>query len=266
MKKIEHIAQLSPLINAQFRRGVMTNAPFSPDAYQAELNAGALYAQEIPGGLLLLCRREGFDQLHFYLQPDADLSQWSPARTTVAEILSKPANPNGQRLDTLWTGAGFYKQLVRQRMTCTELTHSGFLEGYTVREAGQSEISTVLELLNRHYDRRTAYIPTREDLCRDIENGNVVLALAGETPVGVLHMTKNRAATELRHVAVEPDHRGKGLAGAMAARYQSRHVVPTYQLWVAQDNGPALRLYEKLGFKPDGWTSTVWMSEQKGNE
>ncbi len=64
---------------------------------------------------------------------------------------------------------------------------------------------------------------------------------------------------ELMTIAVEPKYRGKGVGAAlMRACFEDLMMTPSRRmiLEVAADNPPAIRLYEKLGFKK--------ISERKG--
>lgn len=65
------------------------------------------------------------------------------------------------------------------------------------------------------------------------------------------------ADARILSVAVDPAHQGRGLAGqlcALAVERFDRLGVPAVRLEVRPDNGPAVRIYSKLGFAPAGET------------
>ena len=92
MEQIQNEEALSALLWNQLKPGVATNAPWRPDAYLHEIQAGRLYAHVWSGGLLLLQQRNGFQRLRFFLQPAAAAGLASRA-ATVLEIASRPRTP-----------------------------------------------------------------------------------------------------------------------------------------------------------------------------
>ena len=59
MRKIENFAQISDLLNAQLKRGVLTNNFLRGDDYTREI-ANGLYIHEAGGALLLFRERGAF--------------------------------------------------------------------------------------------------------------------------------------------------------------------------------------------------------------
>ena len=73
MRKIENFAQISDLLNAQLKRGVLTNNFLRGDDYTREI-ANGLYIHETGGALLLFRERGDHLVMTFYLHPNAVLS------------------------------------------------------------------------------------------------------------------------------------------------------------------------------------------------
>ncbi len=59
LQKIDNFSDLSPQITRQMRRGVCTNAFYTPAEYSRAIAEGTLYGEELDGGLLLLWARDG---------------------------------------------------------------------------------------------------------------------------------------------------------------------------------------------------------------
>lgn len=97
MRNITDYNELSPLLSAQLRPGVVTNAVQKKEEYLFAIAHGALYVQEFPGGLYLLWRRESHWQLYFYRQRDAVLPLLEPMdMPVVLEVASVPGmQPSG---------------------------------------------------------------------------------------------------------------------------------------------------------------------------
>lgn len=81
-----------------------------------------------------------------------------------------------------------------------------------------------------------------------------LVAMAGER-------LKQPGFTEVSAVCVDPDYRGRGYAGilsaAVAGRVQARG--ETAYLHSFADNVPAIRLYERLGFRLRGKVNVAWL-------
>ena len=73
MRKIENFAQISDLLNAQLKRGVLTNNFLRGDDYTREIENG-LYIHEADSALLLFRERGDHLVMTFYLHPNAVLS------------------------------------------------------------------------------------------------------------------------------------------------------------------------------------------------
>jgi len=74
-------------------------------------------------------------------------------------------------------------------------------------------------------------------------------------PAGFLMSRCAADEAEILSVAVDPKARGRGVAGALLAHHLSRAAargIARIFLEVGEDNAPALRLYEKAGFRPVG--------------
>lgn len=268
MKKIDDLSALSELITAQWKPGVVTNAAFSADAFRHEIGAGTLYARELPGALVLLRRRGGYDRLNFYLQPGADLSGWVPEQTTVLEIPARERDIALRGSEQLWQAAGFTLLRRRVRLVLRQTPEPVPETGaYRVRPALPGELDGILELMGLVYDPMTSCIPTREELLRDIAAGDVLCAVNADGELaGFLHLNHTKRSTEFRHLAVQPRLRRQGIARKLFDFDFARGRTPQYMLWVDEDNIPARSLYTKMGYTLDGWSSSVWICNKKGND
>ena len=85
MRKIENFAQISDLLNAQLKRGVLTNNFLRGEDYTREI-ANGLYIHEADGALLLFRERGDHLVMTFYLHPNAVLSLPETDRPVVTEL------------------------------------------------------------------------------------------------------------------------------------------------------------------------------------
>lgn len=85
MRKIENFAQISDLLNAQLKRGVLTNNFLRGEDYTREIENG-LYIHEADGALLLFRERGDHLVMTFYLHPNAVLSLPETDRPVMTEL------------------------------------------------------------------------------------------------------------------------------------------------------------------------------------
>ncbi len=260
MKQINAMEILSPMLSAQWRRGVLTNAPFSPEEYRREISTGALYAQEFPGGLLLLRRRNGFYRMNFFLQPEAALPCWNADLPVVLEVPARPKDTALLGSGPLWEAQGFHLLFSRRRLVRLP---GGPVRppDSAVRAARPGDLLALQSLLEEVFDPRTGCLPTDRELEADIAAGTVLLAQREGVCAAVLHGRKDRNAVDFRHVAVRQSFRRMGLGTALLSAFDTLYGPARCRLWVRTDNFAAIHLYERLGYRPDGWTSGVWCRE-----
>lgn len=131
---------------------------------------------------------------------------------------------------------------------------------FSIFPASQGKFSSVQDLLEISFDKRTGCLPTQDALAVAIGEGHVLLALGADgTPGGVVHFKCTPAVMEIRHLAVHPDCRGQGLAKRLVMKALEGREMVRAQVWTGADNGSALAVYASCGYVPDGWTSEVWM-------
>lgn len=256
MEQIQNEEALSALLWNQLKPGVATNAPWRPDAYLHEIQAGCLYAHVWSGGLLLLQQRNGFQRLRFFLQPGGSLPDWRPELPTVLEIASRPQDAALAAAQQAWQRYGFPLLFSRLRMTRppggTAVSGS---PAFPVRTAGPEDLPQVQALLLACFDVRTGCLPTAWELKEDLPAGRVLLGGSGQA---VLHQAPAAGGTELRHLAVSPLLRRQGAAQSLITAYLRQEGHRISRVWVRQDNEAALALYHKNGYRPDSWTSRVY--------
>lgn len=94
----------------------------------------------------------------------------------------------------------------------------------------------------------------RERWLADLPPDEVTLVaeVGGEVAAGAFLRPTPQGEAELMSLYVDPDRRGSGLGRALLEEGFSRMPQPEQVLWVLEDNAPARRFYERLGFTTDG--------------
>jgi GNAT superfamily N-acetyltransferase len=119
---------------------------------------------------------------------------------------------------------------------------------HSVRRLGTGDLNEVVECLGEEWKTRV-----ENAISRSVAYGAYLdrrlasLAIVPEIVDGIGF---------IRGVYTTPEHRNKGLAAsacsALAKELMESGQIPV--LWVAEDNVPARRIYEKLGFRRTGYT------------
>lgn len=121
----------------------------------------------------------------------------------------------------------------------------------------------VLAFLQSSFDSLTGCLPTQAQLASQIAMGEVVAQRENGDIAGVLHFEKGRASSEIRHLAVREDQRGKGVASKLLREYLRRTDGAKSLVWARRGNLPAEHFYESHGYRCDGWHSAVLVTAGK---
>ncbi len=257
MRKIESVTELSDSIKRHFVRGVATNNFLSSSAIEGEIAGGKLYAGESSGNLFILRERAEHKILNFYItDTSADITDM-PANTVV-EIPYRDRDTGLKNASAYLRTQGFTLMFRRQRMSRKE-GHVDCTEN-VVSPALPCELKHVYEILFGSFDTRTACIPSGEGIQQAIVEQRILVYRKEGIPVGLLHYTRTRSGTELRHLAVEKDSRDGGVGSALV-RYYLASTDGSSTVWVRTDNVPAIKVYEKYGYTADGMMSDVLITK-----
>jgi len=180
-------------------------------------------------------------------------------------VASRPKDTALREREKDWEALGFSLRFRRQRMVRTEPVFASPALGCMPRFAREEDLPAICALMDAAYDPVIACLPSKEALLMDIRKENVVVAEHEGSTAAFLRMTEEKAAVECRHLVVSASLRGRGIAPSLFAFFDRENGMRKNLVWVSTENASALRLYTKLGFIPDGWTSGVWVYQQKGN-
>jgi ribosomal protein S18 acetylase RimI-like enzyme len=102
-----------------------------------------------------------------------------------------------------------------------------------------------------------------DTLKADISEHRVIAVREGENLLGFLRFGREKKVSVLWQIVVAPAGRGKGIGTALVKDWIAleREEVAKFQLWVREDNPPALKMYEALGFLPDGRIAPVMLKK-----
>ena len=252
MKQVTDQAALSAAISACFRPGMTTNCTLSGDTLRELVDRGALLSHRWPGGLLLAVRQEDSFCLYYYLTDPAIAPAPLWPDSVVLEIPHRPRDGGGSL--AFWEALGFVPVFTRLRLQRPADSRSS--EPLPPPDPVEPEEAD--ELLHCCFDYRTAFLPSREELAGESRSGCLLTRRdeAGQL-CAILRALPGRRIVELRQLAARPDCQGQGLADSLAREFVRRFGGGLTQVWVREDFPAPRHIYEKNGFRPDGWTSDV---------
>ena len=151
---------------------------------------------------------------------------------------------------------GFERLFYRMRMKRAAETddHSDF----EIYPASEDDFVKARELLHSCFSPITGCIPNDDELHEAVKNSEILLHRDG----GLLHFRNSKVSTELRHLCVSPESRGKGIGGELVRAYLSMTKKKS-TVWVRSDYEPAKKIYENNGYTPDGTISSVLYFNKK---
>lgn len=253
MEKVQDFKALGREIMSCMRPGMVTNCTLGGDALRRLTEAEALYAHRYDGGLLLVEKKPQFSLLRFYLTNPEAAAELPVAQTLLCETVRQPEKPDAA---AAWLQkCGFSSLFTRIRMerqsaTADDAVLSESLDGAALHD-----------LFSACFPAETGCIPTAQELTRAAAEGRILTKMDSGRLCGAIHAEKRKGYTELRHLAVLPDCRGRGYAMQLTSRFCRVFGGEKLRVWVRDDALSAKHIYEENGFSPDGYTATVWKKE-----
>ena len=81
--------------------------------------------------------------------------------------------------------------------------------------------------------------------------------LPAARPCGLLHYAAAKKSAEIKHLAIAPQMRGKGLSAVLINAFLKECSGMKTTVWTGSGNAPALNAYKDCGFTEDGRRSSV---------
>lgn len=183
-----------------------------------------------------LAARAGFTRIR---------SLWTMLRP-LADPLPDPVFPPGVRLRTFSVGADEAAWLELNRKAFASHPEQG---GWTAEDLSLRERES-------WFDPAGFFLADRSGKLAGFHWTKVHAKEENENPAGLSHESRgNQSIGEVYVVGVDPAEQGSGLGRALTLAgldYLRSRGLPSVMLYVDEDNTPAIRLYESLGFAHQG--------------
>lgn len=257
MEKIPDGKQWAEEIAAYISGGMRTNFYGSAEEFLPELEQ--ISKVEFDGGCYYIHEKEQQFDLYFFLEKDADpVSLPALKKPIILEQVAAAKNPPACEG---WKRVGFEEYLQRKRLFLSAKKTEA--EERTVSFAGTEEAELILCMMQEAFEPYTSALPDPKTLQQDISENRVIAFRREEKLMGFLRFGREKKVSVLWQIVVAPEGRGKGIGASLVKDWIAleREDALKFQLWVREDNPPACKMYEALGFLPDGRIAPVMVKK-----
>lgn len=252
--KIESPQRYLDIVGRYARRGCVSNDYIQRDV-ERMIERGDLFESCSDRNAFLLVRKAKCYRVYYYVNDFDELHDFN-GEELVTEILYHGEAFFPQQEIGYLERNGFVKNLVRDQYGAMykDLAIGNVIGGVMIDKAQNiDDVKKACMLFNASFDEYSGdYIP--ENNCQALlEHGDVIIAkdISG-TFLGALHQTVENRVAWVSHLAVVQDARGKGVGKALLDHFIESNQMDDrsrYMLWVQHLNEPAVKMYQKTGFK-----------------
>ena len=238
-------------------RGMKTNFYGAAEQFLPELEK--ISKMEFEGGCYFFHEKEKQTDLYFFLEKEA-----SPVELPQGDqplVLEQVAAAKNPPVLEEWEAVGFERYLQRKRLFLSAKKTEA--EERNISFAKAEEAETILAMMEDAFEPYTSALPDFDTLKQDIAENRVIAVREGEILLGFLRFGREKKVSVLWQIVVSPKGRGRGIGTALVRDWIAleREDAAKFQLWVREDNPPALKMYEALGFLPDGRIAPVMLKK-----
>ncbi len=159
-----------------------------------------------------------------------------------------------------------------EKVESREEENSGFT--FYVKKSTAEDAAAIRPLLHSSFSPITGCLPEDDELRLDAAAGNILMLFADNDsrhpaavpnasrhpaahPCGLLHYAAAKKSAEIKHLAIAPQMRGKGLSAVLINAFLKECSGMKTTVWTGSGNAPALNAYKDCGFTEDGRRSSV---------
>lgn len=248
---------------ARLSKGEKTNFFFSEEEIFQLVKLEKISRLDYDGCVYFFVEEQDAYRLHYFLEKEKSLHPLPVLQQPV--IVEEIYLEKKERMpsEESWKAIGFMPYLERKRLYL--MAKNIVFEERILCFATEEMLEEIFGLMNDSFEPLTSALPTKEAFCKDIQAQKVLVSLQDEQIIGFLHFADEKQSSVLWHIAVAPNARGLGVADGLLKDwfFAKKESVKKFMLWVRIDNPPALRMYEKHGFLPDGRRAPVMIKNFK---
>lgn len=258
---IDDFESLNHLITRFQKKNTYSNNYFLIQQFVHLIEEKKLYLVIGHENLYLLVDRGISFQVYFHVNDLAENVDLSVSKPLMMEIVYRGLSP--EAIKSFWIRNGFKEHLTRNNLLLVskDIKQFDLGEGIVKIKFAETcdEAKKITTLFQTELDTYTSDAKSLAEITEYVNHKNVLCAYIENEFGGALQFEWKQNNCWLGHIAVDDKFRGKGLANRLVAEYISINAInenAKFQLWVINDNLPAINLYTKFGFRYTG-KSTV---------
>lgn len=253
---ISNISTLEKIIDEHTLENTLTNNYILLQDFKNYIKEKRIFYWIGDSNLYLFIQKEGFYRL-YYLVNNIDSKNYFSKHQIVLEILFRGNKDFPHSHIDFWKRNGFVSHITRD---CYFLNADSIIPFENKKKKGvkiepaktREDIVFSKKLIDENLDFYTGDRLTLTEIENFSDRGSLFCAYKDDLICGMLQANLKNNVYWLGHIVVHKDFRGLGLAHLLVNQYLEeglRLKVRQFQLWVINDNIPAINLYKKKGFK-----------------
>lgn len=257
MNKCVDFAELQRVLKPFEESSAYTNQYMLPDELQEHISKGNLHYLKDGNYLLLLVDRGKFFRAYYYLKSLEYTFPINLDKPVVQELLYRGSRKFPQDEVQFWNKCGFENYIGRDCyfLKPTDEPQSLFKEESYVTVDYLSKEGYLLDARNMiidYLDTYTGDMLSYDDLRNYAMRSELYGVFIHDKLAGILQAELKNKVFWLGHMVVKSEFRGLGLSKVLLKKYLQdgmQRNCRQFQLWVINDNKPAVALYKNHGFK-----------------
>jgi ribosomal protein S18 acetylase RimI-like enzyme len=257
---IDNLEEVNQLISDFSRKKCFTNNYLLVNQLESLILSKNLYALIGNDNLILLVDKGISFKVYYHINNLEEPFIVNANKPLMMEIVFKGDQP--ATIKEFWCRNGFAEHLTRMNFSLTYQQKSVVenINSSLVIKIADNEFESKLttNLFENDLDRYTGDLKSFKEIDTFVKNSNIFCAYFENEFCGALQFEWINSICWLGHIAIDGKYRGKGIANSLVATYieHNKQTEDTrYQLWVIDNNLPAVNLYKKFGFKHTGKTT-----------
>ncbi len=258
---IDDFESLNQLITKFQKKNTYSNNYFLIQQFVSLIEEKKMYVFVGQENLYLLVDRGISFQVYYHVNDLAENVDFGVSKPLMMEIVYRGLPPEAVKI--FWIRNGFKDHLTRNNLILVSKDIKQIELGESAVKIKLADTSDeaikITALFQTELDTYTSDAKSLAEITEYVNSQNVLCAYIGNEFAGALQFEWKQNNCWLGHIAVDNKFRGKGIANRLVAEYIRVNAInenTKFQLWVINDNLPAINLYTKFGFRYTG-KSTV---------